>query len=180
MAITNTSIAAPGVGVTALTGTFATDAAAALSTTVNNAYPANQGNISVASSAGLAGRYVTWPGGGAGGADGIIAILASFTGTTAALQNPGLQTGTAAGVTITRWEQLMAAGQIRAFTVTAANGDKWAWAAGAPPYELKYTPNGGSQTTLTNAVIVVPEQIHFAPGILPVSTTFTIAATING
>lgn len=180
MAIVSVALSSPGVGATSVSGTFATDAVAPLTTTNVQPGEVNKANNPVGSADGFPGRYITWPTAGPGGTDAILAVLGNTNSTTISIQSPGIQTATATGLTLTRWEQLVAVGQIRAFTITAANGDKWAWAAGDAPYDLKYTPNGGTQTVLANAAIVVPEQIHFAPGVLPASTSFTVALTING
>lgn len=182
MAIASATFADPGVGITTVTGTFSTDAAAPLTCITSQVGSVGRANNPLTTNtAGIfPGRYLAWPGAGAAGADAILACLGTTSSNTVSVQSPGIQTESPAGTTLTAWEVLKIVGMIRAFTITAANGDAYSWSTGDPPYELKYTPNGSAQTVLPNAVIVAPEQIHFAPGILPASTTYAISMSING
>lgn len=175
MAITSVSIPVPAIGVTSISGTFATDAVAALTTTTSNNNAVGQANIGVAASAGFPGRYMTWPGGGLAGADGIVLALSNAIGaTTISIASPGLQSATNSGTVLTRWDLLPFTGMPKKITITQANGDTFVWNAGDPPFSITKTV-GGTPTVLQNAVAVTPESMQFAAGILPPSTTYTVA-----
>lgn len=174
MAITNVSVTNPAKGVLNFSGTFSTNAVAFTTTTTTNANAATQSQIAVAASAGMPGRYVTWPGGGIGGADAPVLVLGASTGTGMAIASPGLITGTPAGTILTRWEQVKFAGMPKKVTVTQSNGTKFEWNAGDAPFTITKTPNGGSAEVLNNAAVVTAESIQFSSGVLPDSADFTI------
>lgn len=176
MGITSVSLSTPAAGTLTVNGTFATDAVAALTTTTTNNNAVGQANIGVAASAGFPGRYMTWPLGGLGGADGIVLALSNAIGaTTISIPSPGLMSATNSGTVLTRWDILNFTGLPKKITITQANGDTFVWNAGDAPFTITKTPNGGSASVLQNAAAITPEAIHFAAGILPPSTTYTVS-----
>lgn len=178
MSITSVSLSTPAIGALSVTGTFATDAVAPLTTTTTANNAVGQANIGVAASAGFPGRYITWPLGGFGGADGIVLALSNASGATVlSIASPGLLAATNSGTVLTRWDILNFTGNPKKIVITQANGDVFTWNAGDQPFTIAKTV-GGSTSTLQNAVTVMPESIQFAPGILPDSTTYSVVITL--
>lgn len=156
------------------TGSFTTDANPAVTTTTTASVGANGTVMAVASTAQFSNGsdIITVPGAGLAGATSNIQVIGVDLQALnqLSLYNTSVQATVASGTTITRWERLDIAALPKHVRVTRqSNGDYYDWVAGMEPYSA----NSGSGL-LTGVMLVQSNVIHFAPGLLAASETYTV------
>ncbi|MYN42734.1 hypothetical protein GTP55_25655 [Duganella sp. FT109W] len=177
MAIINLNL--PALGATAMVqnGTFSTDTAADVSTTLSANAVASASTLSVASSAGFAtgAELVTIPGAGPAGATAFVALdgLNLFGANQLSCQNQSIVTGVASGTAVTMWGRIALKGTPKHVRLTQANGDWWDWVQGMEPYSVNSSV-GGVTGLLTNKMLCCPGAVNFAPSFLAASTNYSI------
>lgn len=175
MAIVTINLPAP-VGTSKVqSGSFTTDAVADLTAALTSGAAVNATELVIATTAGfLGGDIITVPGAGFAGVDQNMPVLgvALQAGGRLTIPNPGIVTGVASGTVIAKWNQLPVAGQPKHVRITRGNGDYYDWVVGMEPNSAT-TSIGGTVTTQAKVMLCQAGAVHFAPGMLAASETYT-------
>lgn len=177
MAISSVTLPWPVGTSKSQTGTFTTDASGTFTMALTAGVGANATKLIVASTAGfLGGELITLPGGGFNGDNQIITILGAslLAGGELTIHQPAVVTGVPSGTVISRWDRIAVAGQPKRVKLTSANGDTAEWIAGMEPGGANVITSGGAPVLQLKYMYVQAGAVHFAPGILAISTTYTI------
>lgn len=177
MAISNVNLPWPVGTDKSQTGTFTTDAAGIFSMPLTAGAGANAPKLVVASTAGfIGGELITLPGAGFSGADQVLTILGAslLAGGELTIHNPGVVTGVASGTILSRWDRITVAGQPKRVKLTRANGDTAEWLAGMEPGSASVIIGGAAAVVQARYMYVQAGAVHFAPGILNPSETYTL------
>ena len=137
----------------------------------------NTGILTVATTAGFSGgEVVTLPGAGFSGGEQHLLILGAslLAGGQLTIPNPGVVTGVSSGTVFSRWDRIAVAGQPKRVLITHPNGDTAEWIAGMEPYSANVITSGGAPVLQSKYLYAQAGAVHFAPGILAISTTYTI------
>lgn len=175
MAISTINLPAPIGTSKTQSGTFTTDATGDLTAALTAGAGVNAAILNIATTAGFqGGDIITVPGAwfSAGDLNTPVLGVALQGNGQLTISNPAIVTGVAIGTVISKWNQLPVAGQPKHVRITRGNGDYYDWVVGMEPNSAT-TSIGGTVTTQPKVMLCQAGAVHFAPGMLAASETYT-------